>query len=535
MSPLLGKDNMEFKLPSFQNFGEVLRASAKRFPEKTAIVHRNKSATYQELEEASNRVASALALNGIVCGDKVGIVASNRIEYLEIVFGCAKLGAVIVKLNWRLAPRELLYLIRFNQVKLLFYSYQNPQWCQELCRDLQQGEDEIRLVGLDLEKGSEVKGAVSYPDLLCQGSPEYRITFPGGEAPLMHLHTSGTTGFPKCVVYAHKRYINHVAANAYALGFRKDMIFQTMSQMFHSASLGIYASIFVGAKVVLFDHFDVLEYLRAAEREKVTRLSSVPTVLYSLIHSEYIDDFDLHTVRTIGYGSAPMPQNLIEMTIERLNGCDFMQSYGMTEMGATVTILSPEDHLKDHYKHLGSVGKPIPGVRLRIVGEDGQDCPVNDVGEIVLKGYNMMLEYWRMPEETGTVLKDGWYYSGDMGFVDEDGFLTITGRKKDLIITGAENVYPAEVEQVLERHEAVAAVCVFGLPDPYWGERVTACVVRKEGHRVTSEELRTYCRGLIAGYKIPKQVEFADSLPVNSLGKVDKKELIRRFTADANG
>ncbi len=519
---------MEFQRPNFSNFGELLRNSAQRFPNKTALIFKDKRCSYRELEEASNRVASALADMGVVPGDRVGLVSSNEIDFLEVVFGCAKLGAVVVKLNWRLAPGELLRLVEFNEVKLLFYRYQDELWKQEIAPAL--AGSGLRCVGLDLPPEKQGPGALSYQALKAQGSPEFPITFPGGEAPLMHVHTGGTTGFPKCVVYGHKRYIDHVAANAYALRFYEDMIFQTMSQLFHSASLGVYASLFVGATVILFDRFNPQKYLEAAEKEGTTRLSSVPTVLHCLLNQENIDDFDLHKIKTIGYGSAPMPAELIEAAIEKLGSCDFMQSYGMTEMGATVTILSPEDHVRDHYKHLLSVGKPIPGAQVRIVDEQRRDCPVGTLGEIAVKGYNTMLGYWKMPELTAKCLVDGWYYTQDLGFIDEEGFLTVAGRKSGLIITGGENVFPAEVETALGSHSGVDSVCVFGMPDETWGERVTACVVLKPGWVLTEEELRSWCRPLIAGYKIPKQIEFVEELPESALGKVDKAALVQRFS-----
>lgn len=520
--------DMYSELHKMKNFAEILRSTAARLPDKTAFVCGGERRTFGQLERESNDVAAALEAEGIRPGDKVALLTPNCVEYLAIVFGCAKLGAVAVKLNWRLGPEELLYLLRFNDVKLLFYRYSNVQWHAQLHEMLVSEPEQMAFISLDDTEKCER----SYKQFISGRDGTFNMRFFSENAPLMHLHTSGASGRPKTVVYSHRGFTDQIGTCADGLRFYEGMVFLAMCQMFHSASSGIYACIAVGAQAVLFNRFDPQEYLKAVSEYHVNRISAMPTVLYSLLHQENIDSFDLSAVKTIGYSAAPMSPALIDAAIKKFN-CGFMQSYGMTEMGSIVTILQPEDHLKDGYKHLYTVGTALRGVEIKIVDDnDDKPCPANVTGRICLKGPGMMVEYYKQPELTREVLRDGWYYSDDMGFLDEDGFLKLTGRRSDLIITGGENVFSQEVENLLARHRGVKESCVFGTPDAHWGEIVTAAVVPEKGCELDADELYKYCHDRIAGFKVPKKILVVQELPHNTVGKLNKPAIVKLFTTE---
>lgn len=500
------------------NFAQILQYTAGRLPEKTAIVCNGERWSFARLEEESNRIATALLKRGIRPGDRVALLTPNSVDFISVVFACAKIGAVPVKLNWRLAPEELNYLLGVNECRVLFYRYNNSAWHARL-------NDMIAHMGLMYVSFDRTeRSALCYADLLDEGCAEFEISFMDRSAPLMHLHTSGASGTPKTVVYTHNSFLNQLESCIEGLGFYEDMVFLSMSQMFHSASSGLYSCIAVGATSVVFSRFDPREYLRTIAEEKVTRLSAIPTVLHSLLSQPDLDSFDLSGVRTIGYSAAPMSPALIDRAIERFH-CRFMQSYGMTEMGSIVTILRPEDHIKDNYKHLYSVGTPIGGVEIKIIDDRGETLPCNTPGRIAIKGPGMMAGYFRMPDKTAEVFRDGWYISDDMGWLDEEGFLSLSGRVSDLIITGGENVFAQEVENLLMRHKDVEDCAVIGCPDEYWGEMVTAFIVLKAGVTPDTDNIVSFCRENIAGYKVPKKIHFIEALPRNAVGKTDKPGL----------
>lgn len=515
-----------FPLNQMKNFAEILEYTAKRLPDKTALVCAGRRCSYRQLWEEANRVAAALVAEGIGPGDKVALLTPNSVEFISVVFGCAKVGAIAVKLNWRLAPEELKYLADVNDIKLMFYRYNNEKWRSQLHDMLLEDKSKIMtFISLDETEKCER----SFAQFIEGMDPDYGCRFHDEHASLMHLHTSGASGKPKTVVYSHRSFLDQIGTCVGGLEFYEDMVFLSMSQMFHSAVSGIYSCIAAGATAVVFRKYDPQAYLQAVSDEHITRLSAIPTVLQSLLRQPNLDEFDLSAVKTVGYSAAPVSPALIDEAVSKFN-CGLMQSYGMTEMGSIVTILKPEDHLRDNYKHLYTVGKPLQGVQVRIVDDNGDDCPVKISGQIVLKGPGMMVEYYKQPEKTAEVLRNGWYYSDDLGYLDEEGFLTLCGRKSDLIITGGENVFSKEVENVLAARSDIKESCVFGTPDELWGEVVTACVELEEGCQLSPQEIHDYCHEKIAGYKVPKKIVIVQSLPCNAVGKLDKPAIVDLYT-----
>lgn len=494
----------------FKSFPEIFEYGQSHYPDRTAIIMGEERRTYGELWDRACKIAGYIRSIGLGSGDSVAIISKNHVDYVETVLGCIMAGAVAVKLNWRFAAPELHQLLMFNQVKFIFF---------------RSGDAAIRREMSELTGSLCPSADMERIDMLLEGvEPLTEPVKRGADEILMHLHTSGTTGIPKTVRYISGEYLNELNLCVKALGFHEGMVFQLMSQLFHSACIGTYACLAVGGTVVLFSKFDAEEYLASIEKNRVTRLSAIPTVLTAILNSPNLGNYDLSSVDTISYSTCPMPPGLIRRALETLN-CGFQQSYGMTEMGSIVTILTEEDHLKDHMRYLNSVGKPIEGHEVRVVDEQGALCRAGQVGEIVVRGPGMMKDYLKMPEETGRVMQDGWYHTRDIGYLDETGYLYVCGRKNDMIISGGENIFPQEIENVLHTNPGIEEVSILGVPDEYWGEAVHACLVLKQGVTMTGEQVRDFCRGKIAGYKIPKQIHFFSSLPKTATGKVKKAAL----------
>lgn len=494
----------------FKSFPEIFEYGMKHYPDRTAIIMGGETRTYRQLWDRACRIGGYIRSMGLGSGDPVAIISRNHVDYVETVLGCVMAGAIVVKLNWRFAAPELHQLLMFNQVKFIFF---------------RSGDSEIRREMSELTGSLCPSVDMERLDIFLEGIEP--LTAPvqrGDDEVLMHLHTSGTTGIPKTVRYTCGEYMRELNVCLPALGFYEGMVFQLMSQLFHSACIGTYACLAAGGTVVLFGKFDPEEYLSSIEKNRVTRLSAIPTVLTAILNSPNLERYDLSSIETISYSTCPMPPGLIRRALETFH-CGFQQSYGMTEMGSIVTILTAEDHLKDHMRYLNSVGKPIEAHQVKIVDEQGVLCQNGQVGEIVVNGPGMMKDYLGMPEETGKAIVDGWYHTRDIGYLDEMGYLYVCGRKNDMIISGGENIFPQEIENVLHTNPGIEEVSILGVPDVYWGEAVHACVVLKQGVSMTGEQLRDFCRGKIAGYKIPKQVHFFSSLPKTATGKVKKAAL----------
>lgn len=494
----------------FESFISIFTKAMEEYPDKPAIIMEDETRTYREIYEHGRKIAGHLERSGIKKGDPVAIISNNHVDYVETVLGCVMAGAIVVKLNWRFAAPELHYLLFYNHVKYIFFRSQDKKIRREM------GELTASLCpSLDMDIMEE---------LLEDAEPIGEFADLEDRDVLMHLHTSGTTGFPKVVRYGNGEFLRELESCVGSLYFDEDTIYQMMSQMFHSASMGTYACLACGGTVVVFRKFDPARYLESVEQHKVTRLSAIPTVLTALLNHPDLEKYDLSSIRMISYSTCPMPPELILRAREKFH-CEFQQSYGMTEMSSIVTILSTEDHFRDNMRYLDSVGKPIAGHQVRIVDENGQECETGQVGEISVRGPGMMVDYYRMPEETAEAVVDGWYHTRDVGYLDEAGYLYVRGRKNDMIISGGENIFPMEVENVLRMNQDISEACVMGVRDDYWGEAVHACVILKQPGSMTGQDIRDFCRGRIAGYKIPKQVHICEVFPRTATGKVMKAEL----------
>lgn len=515
-------------------FGQLLDAPMKNRPEHLAVISDGVRLTYAQLGEKVGRLAAALERDGVKAGDPVAVISRNCAEYLIIELALFRLGAVSVKINWRFSPEEIRYLIDLNGVRLVFVRYERWEWALRV-RQIYEGKG-IRFIALNPERG----GPSPFERYLDQAPPASAFTPRqiAPEAPLFRIHTSGTTGKPKCVVHTHGDFMRELCCCVEAMRFTQDSVYQMVSQLFHIACIGAYIHLALGGTVVLLSRFEIKEYLTSIEREKVTGIGVLPVVLKRLLDFPELDQYDLSSLNRINYSTCPMPPALLERAIGRLgNTCAFYQSYGMTEMSSIVTVLNAEDHFSDGGAHLGSVGRPIPGVSIRIEREDGTEAAPGECGEILLKGPGQMQGYYHAaPGQNEAALKNGWYHSKDMGYLDRQGYLYICGRKDDMIISGGENIYPKEVVDVLMRLMSdIAEAAVYGVPDQTWGEQVCASVVLLPGSRLTEKDLAAFCRANMPHYKVPKRFEIVDELPKNATGKVLIGELIQRITEKNGG
>lgn len=389
---------------------------------------------------------------------------------------------------------------------------EKPEWGAELERLC---ADSVRLIRLEPVDGRSALCA------LVSGEPDTLPDVPVSRDDVAcRLHTSGTTGEPKCVVYTHGGMLREIVSMLQVYPYPDGQRYQFIAQLFHSAAIGAHLSLATGGTMVLKDHFALEDYMHTLVSERIESISVVPTVLKWILDETDNGDYDLSHLKTVNYSTCPIPKALLQRAIEKLH-CSFYQSYGMTEMGSTVTALLPEDHLRDGGKYLSSVGRPIPGAAVRIVAPDGSDCPAGTAGEIYVRGPGRMLEYLDAPETTHAALVGGWYRTKDMGMLDAQGYLFLSGRADDLIISGGENIYPGEVTNVImQLCDDVAEVAVYGVPDETWGEHVKASVVLMPGSRLTAEALRQYCRAHMPTFRAPKEIEIVPELPKGATGKV---------------
>lgn len=487
-------------------FVGLFQNSAFRNPNKIAIVEGENSRTYAALYENACKINGFLRRDGIHSGETIGVVSLNTVDYVETIIGIMMAGGIPVKINWRLETMEIDLLLQRNKIRRVFYRAVSEEKNRQI---VEAAKEKYILYQMD-----------SIQEELSQMPVCEEITDRGEDSVLFHLHTSGTSGTPKIVRYLQKNYMAEIRDCLPDLLFTENTVFQTMSQMFHSACLGAYCCLVEGGTLILFRQFSPEAYLASIEKHKVNRLSAIPTVLMGILSSESIEKYDVSSVDLITYSTCPMPPDLIKAAMDIFH-CGFLQAYGMTEMGSIVTILGPKDHYEEDMRHLNSVGRPARGHQVRIMREDGTDCEVGESGEIVVKGSGMMLDYYDNPEEYERSVIDGWYHTGDVGYLDEEGFLFLNGRKNDLIISGGENIYPREVETVIRAIPGVREVYVLGVPDRYWIEAVHACVILKEGYHLTENDIRSACRGKIGGYKIPKRVHIVKNLPRTATGKIE--------------
>jgi len=510
-------------------FADIIYRNAILYPDSEAFVCGSTRTSFKHFNENVNRLIHGLQALGIQKGDVIGILSWNRLEYPEVFGAAMKGGFILAHLNPRLQAGELVHLIQDSEARILFLG---PEFV-ELVDEIQK---QIPKTKMFLAFGNAEGQMVTYQNVLGNHSKEEPEPDIRETDPLVIFYTSGTTGIPRGAIYTHRQKMENTSMKALDIGVEFGDRHLVVLPMFHiGGDSHIWPFFLMGGCNVIMPRpsFDPAEALQAIAEERITDVHIVPTQLISLLNLPDIERYDLHSLKRIWYAASPMPIEVLKRGLS-LFGPIFMQGYGQTESGPDVTVLNKTSHRDagrstEAQRVLASCGQPCIRVHVRIVDEAGRDVEAGKIGQIIVQSPRIMTEYWRKPNETEEAIRDGWLYTGDMGYYDKQGFIYIADRKKDMIITGGENVYPREVEEVLYRYPAVKETAVIGVPDPYWVERVHALVVLQESAQATEEDIISFCKEQIAHYKAPKTVEFVESLPKNPQGKILKKEIRLKY------
>ena len=501
--------------------GEVLSRNARKYPDKLAFKEDNRSFTYSQYNFRVNKLTNALRELGIGHGDKVAFLLYNCIEIIDCYFALAKLGAVAVPVNFRFVEPEIAYVVNnSDSVALIFDS--------SFEKTIDAVKDRMPLVKnfITVSGPGELPYPLNYDRLLDAGSGLEPLVIVSDNDPAHIMYTSGTTGKPKGAVLTHKSQLSNVTFCLIERSASHDDIYLCIPPLFHEAALAITLQhVFMGSSVIIHKQFDPMAVVKTVAEEKVTTLFMVPAMWNFLLQIPDLSKYNLSSVRLAITGAAIMPLSLKKRVLEIFPGLQLYDCFGQTEMSPVTTMLKSQDTLRKPT----SVGKPIVGTEVRVVDDKGFDVPVGEVGEVVYRGPGMLLEYYNNPKATGEAIVDGWFHSGDLVRMDEEGFVYVVDRKKDMVISGGENVYPAEVEEVLYKHEKILEAAVIGIPSEKWGEGVHAVVVLKPGQEMNQEEVINFCAAHLAGYKKPRSVEFTEALPRNASGKVLKIRLREKF------
>jgi acyl-CoA synthetase (AMP-forming)/AMP-acid ligase II len=509
-----------------ETLADIWQRNMKYNAERTATVFEGKRTSYAQLGSRALQLGNALAHAGVRKNDRVAILAMNREEWFE-VYGASHLYSFIVAtVNFRLASPEIAYILGDCTPRVLIFEDNYADLIASIRAQLTTVEHFVCM-------GQALEWAVGYEDFIATGAPELPASAPQPDHYSSIIYTSGTTGRPKGVLKTQAQNLVGYQRNVIVMGITgADRMALTMP-LFHvgATSLG-FGAFCVGACVVLHRQFTPETTLQTWQDERITAAHLAPTMLQAVMDVSSIDEYDVASMRIINCAAAPMPITLLRRCVAKF-GRIFVNSYGATESAGS--ILYPHQHHLDgtpeQLRRLGSVGEPFPDSEIRIVDDHGKDQPAGVAGEIILRTKATMEAYWNNHAATVEAIRDGWYYTGDLGYLDQDGFLFLVDRKKDMIVSGGENIYCREVEEAVLEHDGIADVAVIGLPDDKWGEAVKAVVILKPGIIVTEQELIDFCGTRIARYKRPKSVDFVTELPRLPSGKVSKVDLRKRYTA----
>jgi acyl-CoA synthetase (AMP-forming)/AMP-acid ligase II len=511
--------------PLALSFADDLKHNARWHKNTPAYVQGKRSINHGELFDRARLLGSALYNIGVRKQDRVAILSMNSIEYGEVLAATQWSGYILSTINFRLAPPEKAWVINDAKPRVLFFEKRYTDVLEKI-------RDQLDSIHTYICIDAEIDWAQSYARFIASGDAIGPPVNGREEDPCCLIYTSGTTGRPKGCVWG-QRELRHVAQldACYANLQQPDRIMIVMP-MFHVGGLTLSLSqLGRGGTVYLFQQFDPEELISSIEADKLTVLLLAPTMIQMLLDSPGIEARDLSSVRAVIYSAAPMPSPLLLRAIKIFNGCDFINMFGQTEV--IPCTLSSQQHMPqgsaEERKRLLSIGQPLPNMAVKIVDDNGEECLEGTAGELLAKGVGMFRGYWNNSVATAETLRDGWVHTGDIARI-ENGYVYLVDRKKDVIISGGENIYSREVEEALLRHTSVAECAVIGVADPEWGEAVCAVLVLKAGGSVSSEEIVSHCQSQIASYKKPKRVVFVDELPKLITGKIDKKFLRAQFS-----
>jgi acyl-CoA synthetase (AMP-forming)/AMP-acid ligase II len=501
--------------------GEIFARNARRYPERERVIYQDTRLTFRELNERVNRLTRALVHLGVQKQDRIALIANNCHQFIEIIGACAKGGFILASLSTKLKD-ELSHILGNARPRLViagadYLDKIRPEW------------DFIKNV---ICLGHGPGGVLSYEELIADFPPEETGNTVGEEDILLLYYTSGTTSLPKGAALSHRALLANIVNQIINFGLKPGSRNVVVHPLFFTAPVNctVLPMMYLGCPTVILEGFDPENFLSTVEREKITHVIVVPTMVVRLLDSPSIGRYDLSSLEMVLYGSAAMPVSRLKEALQRF-GPIFAQGYGLTETICAATCLRPEEHFlggtPEEVRRLASCGREGVNRPVRVVRSYGTDVARDgrELGEIIIRGDNLMTSYWNMPDVTAETIRDGWLYSGDLAAIDCDGYIYIVDRKKDMLISGGINIYPREIEEVLYRYPAIYEAAVIGIADEEWGEKVTAVVVLKEGQTLKASELIEYCREHLATYKKPKEVIFDPSLPKTPTGKILKREL----------
>ncbi len=505
---------------------DVIDMSARRYPDKEAVCFEGNRFTFSQFKDRSYSAANAL-LSISRRGDRVAILGENCHQYAELYVAAPSAGLTLVPVNYRLVEREIAYIINDCGARVFIVTDDYVDRAEGIRSDIPDVEHFLCI-------GKTPQGMIDYEDFIAR-FPAHKPDVALNEKDVAwFIYTSGTTGFPKGAMLTHKNIISKFFNLTLSGDNTSDDVSMFNFPLFHIAGSSALSLLYSGATVHLTRKFDPEQALSIIEKEKVTVTSFAPTMFNFLMRHPALDKYDTSSIRRIGYGASAMPVELLKAGIERFGGV-FMQAYGLTESTGTVTLLKSDEHVTNGpeklVRRLASCGKELMNVCVRVVNDEGKDVePDGQMGEIVVRSESVMQGYWNKPEATAETIVNGWLHTGDMAWVDDEGYIFITDRRKDMIVSGGENIYPREVEEVIYRHPSVMEAAVIGYPDETWGESVRAIIKLKDGSGATEEEILELCRANLAGYKKPRSVLFVEEeLPKNPTGKILKKALREKY------
>ena len=501
---------------------DTLDYRAREHPQRDFAIQGTRRVSYAEARSLANRAANALIAGGLEVGDRVAVLSKNSIEQALLYYACSKAGVVPVPLNYRLAAPEWSYILGDSGASVVIAQ-------DALARALEPVRGELTGVKRFVVIGDEVAGWESWDTFLDGHSDRAPERHFDADSDLYQMYTSGTTGRPKGAVLTHRAVMAQLHQTSLAMAPQPGERSLIVAPLYHAAAaVTTFVTVQAGGTLLIQEEFVPADVVRALSEERVGVAMLVPAMIqFCLVGVPDAKSRDYEALRLVIYGASPIAEQTLRAAIE-VFGCDFIQGYGMTETTAAVTYLFPDDHrraLAGEPHLLLAAGRPLLGTYVRIVDAAGKPLPTGEVGEIAVRGPQLMRCYWNLPEATAEALRDGWMHTGDAGVLDEEGYLFVQDRTKDMIVSGGENVYPREVEDALYQHPAVAEAAVIGIPDAKWGEAVKAVVVVKPGQTVSAGELIEFAKGRLAGFKCPRSVDFVEALPRNPSGKVLKREL----------
>lgn len=486
-------------------------------PNKLALIGENDQVTYKQMSENINRIARSLQERLLLKkGDRLGLLLPNGIEYVMILFAAAKIGSIVVPLNTRLTATELVFQMNDSQTTAIIIGREFADLGKQII-------DKTKITSVMWLDGGLKSLLEQVQTTQCEEASLQEVD---GSSPFIICYTSGTTGRPKGAVLTQENMFWNALNNQLSLDITSNDITLTLLPLFHIGGIGLFSLpvLFMGGTVIIPAKFDTTQVLKLIEQYRITLIMGVPTIHDSIRKDPKFNDTDLTSVRWFYSGGAPCPLELISFFTEK--GLPFGQGFGMTETSPTVFLQT-----KDHYlESKGSIGKAAMFTDIRVVDHSGKDVAPGEVGELWIKGPNVFKEYWNLPKETENSFQNGWFLTGDLVKKDKDGFVYIAGRKKEMIISGGENIYPLEIEQVIAKLDLVQETAVIGVSDEIWGEVPVAIVSLQEGTTLTKKTIQDHCQRYLAKYKVPKEVHFVSVLPKNATGKIDKAFIKKQFT-----